>query len=133
MCIRHDPELLERWRFKNKDVIIAYKVILHGGVYQFNNESLVADYSWSVGIHKVNVAKLNEFGHASAGFYVYADKQDAFREKNYQGTDGACCSGAKVIVVYINPQDVIYAGHQDDYFVLVCRQVEVKSLNGIKE
>lgn len=124
MCIKHDPEMLKQWRLENKgkNVIVAYKII------EGSNDSLLNDYHWSIGKHKVAVEKLND-NDSGRGFYAYLSIHDAFADWRYneEETD-------KVIAVHIKPKDVVYMGKDcDNYAIIVCRALEVKSLRRLRK
>lgn len=129
MCIEHKPELLKLWRSRNRDkkAIVAYKVIIT------DNRSIYSPrFTWSVGKHKVVVQKLihnpvfnNSSARTGRGFYAYLNKKDAFyiHDSSYY----------KVIVVHVDPKDVVYMGYvpNTDCRAIICRRLEIKSLEGI--
>ena len=123
MCISHKPELLKKW--KPKKLFIAYKTV------DKNNRSTIFDQKqWFLGVHSSVVSRLSLNGYAVRGFYVYIDREMAFRNKELYGH-------CKVIAVHIDPKDVVYAGYCDPaavgWRIFVCRRLTVKSLRGLRE
>jgi hypothetical protein len=119
MCIQHCPQLLEEWLPKKR--FRAYKVI------RDDNRSAVfrCEKTWTVGIHKISVSPLQSNNVTTTGYYVYLLKAEAIRDRRVD---------EKLICVYVDPQDVVYAGPDPTARsrVFVCRKVEVKSLEGLK-
>lgn len=122
MCAIHEPELLKKW--KPKKSFIAYKVITR------TNISASYEYQWLLGLHKTVVRSLHD-GLTSQGFYVYIDRESAFKclfDEVY----------FKVIAVHIDPKDVVYAGYcvaspiSGRHRTFICRRVTIKSLRGLR-